>query len=285
MMKLHLVFALLFISTLSLAQDISLKYAGIINEASLRTHLTVIAGAEMEGRETGTEGERRAAAYIERFFDSVGISKPQPHNSYRQFFPLGKRSLVKAEFELNNKELKEGKDFLIPAGGNEDGKFKARELVFAGYGIESEKYNDYEGLDVKGKTVVLFLGEPKEDGIFVITGTGKSGEWTFPGLDKKLELAYSKGAVGALVISPTITEFTDKYAESVRKTPLTYIRDRKSKRVNYAVLSHETAEKILSNEIIQSAKNNLPFTGKYFTKKIKTEFKYQGRRDNGNRLT
>ncbi len=280
MMKLHLVFAFVFISTLSLAQDVPSKYAGVINEASLLTHLTVIAGAEMEGRETGTEGERRAAAYIERFFDSVGISKPQPHNSYRQFFPLGKRSLVKAEFELNNKELKEGKDFLIPAGGNEDGKFKAKELVFAGYGIEAEKYNDYEGLDVKGKTVVFFLGEPKQDGIFVTTGMEKSGEWTYPGLDKKLVLAFAKGAVGALVISPTVSEFTDKYSESVRKTPLTYIRDRKNKRVNYALLSHQTAAKILSNELIQSAKNNLPFTGKYFTKKIKTEFKYQGRRDN-----
>jgi Zn-dependent M28 family amino/carboxypeptidase len=278
MMKFHLAFVLLFIATCSFSQDVSTKYSYIINEASLRTHLTVIAGAEMEGRETGTEGERRAAAYIERFFDSVGITMPQPHNSYRQYFPLGKDSALKMKLEWNNKDLAEGVDFLVPASGNDEGKFESKEWVFIGYGIESENYNDYTNLDVKGKTVIMFLGEPKKDGKYLTTGTDISGEWTYPGLEKKLELAFEKGATGALVVSPTMETFAEKFAASSRRTSLTFLREKK-KRVNYALISHDMAKKILKdNSLIHMAKTSTSFTGKHFSKKQKIDFKYSEHR-------
>lgn len=273
-MNLFLTLAFFFISIFSFAQDAATRYADIINQSSLRTHLTVIAGDEMEGREAGTEGERKAAAYIEHFFDSVGLTKPQPHNSFRQYFPLVQDSAIKTKLEWNKKDLVERKDFLIPAAGNDEGKFESKEWVFAGYGIESENYDDYAGLDVKGKTVIFFLGEPKKNGAYVVTGNDKSSEWTYPGLEKKLELAHTKGAAGALVISPTVGEFTEQYAASTKKTSLTYPRE-KNPRVNYALLSHEIAKSILqNNSLFQTAKDYSSFEGKYFSKKQKLDFKY-----------
>lgn len=272
-----MLFSILILSGLySAAQDPSLKYATVINESSLRTHLTVIAGEEMEGRGTGTEGERRAAAYIERFFDSAGLEKPAPINSWRQHFPLSGDSSTEMELEWKDRDLVFGKDFLIPAAGNNNGTFKSNEWVFAGYGIEAENYNDYTGLNVKGKTVIVFLGEPKEDGRYLITGSEKSSEWTFPGLEKKLELAYAKGAAGMLVISPTIQNFMDRYTVSTTKTPVTFQRKIKNPRLNYALISHDLAKEILENDALFSlAKSSGKLNGKNISKRQEIEFEYK----------
>ena len=53
--------------------DASAKYAAVITGANLNKHLSIVAGAEMEGRETGTEGQRKAAAYIESQFKAMGL--------------------------------------------------------------------------------------------------------------------------------------------------------------------------------------------------------------------
>ena len=53
--------------------DASAKYAAVINGKSLNKHLSIIAGPEMEGRETGTEGQRKAATYIETQFKNIGL--------------------------------------------------------------------------------------------------------------------------------------------------------------------------------------------------------------------
>ncbi|RYG39103.1 MAG: M28 family peptidase, partial [Chitinophagaceae bacterium] len=128
--------------------------------------------------------------------------------------------------------------------------------------------------------VILFLGEPKRDGIYLISGTDKSSEWTFPGLEKKLELAASKGVAGVLVISPTVSEFTEKYSASTTKTSLTFFREKKNVRANYALISHDMAKKILKdNSLIRLAKTSSSFTGKYFSKKQKIDFKYTEHRE------
>jgi hypothetical protein len=56
-------------------EDIAAKYGNMITGAELKKHLTIIAGDEFEGRETGTEGQRKAAAYIEKQFMEMGLKK------------------------------------------------------------------------------------------------------------------------------------------------------------------------------------------------------------------
>ena len=77
MRKLLLLTNLSFCISLAIAQKSDgSKYAASITAADLRKYLTVIASDEMEGRETGTEGQRKAAAYIESQFDALGLKTP-----------------------------------------------------------------------------------------------------------------------------------------------------------------------------------------------------------------
>src|ERR1035437_5986338 len=74
----------LFFSTNTFSQTASaIKYAETITQAGLKKQLTIVASADMEGRETGTEGQRKAAAYIESQFKEIGLTSPQSINGYQ----------------------------------------------------------------------------------------------------------------------------------------------------------------------------------------------------------
>lgn len=231
------------------AQDVSTKYAVTINTPSLQKHLTIIAGDDMQGRETGTEGQRKAAAYIESQFKAFGL-KPVPQlKGYQQFYPLYQDSLKEASLQVGSMDGVYGGSYIVPLNNNESGKFSGKKIIFAGYGIEDEKYNDYEGLDVKGKVVLIFLGEPKRDGKFFL-GEGRRGSaWTFPGISKKAALAASKGAVGVLFVSPTQELFNARAVERGKKTDVYFPKagEEKVKTVNAVQLSHAFAKEILGS--------------------------------------
>jgi Zn-dependent M28 family amino/carboxypeptidase len=229
--------------------DVSSKYAAIINVTNLQKHLNIVAGAEMEGRETGTEGQRKAAAYIEAQFKAIGLRSVDALKGYQQFYPLYQDSLKTSELTVAGKKAEYGKDFITQLTSNETGKFKGSKIIFAGYGIDDEKYNDYEGLDVKGKIVVIFLGEPKKDGKFFLSATaGRSSEWTFPGISKKVSVAAAKGATGVLVINQNQETFNERAVASGKKTGVYYPRNNAEKKsLNYIQLSHAFAKTIVGN--------------------------------------
>ena len=285
MMKKISILPLLFMGASVFAQvDDAAKYAGIIRTSELQKHLTIIASDEMEGRETGTRGQRMAAEYIENFFKSIGLSTPAPlKGKYQQLYPLYKDSMVSGSFKVAGKEAIYGTDYISPVNNNETAKVKGKSLVFVGYGIEDAAYNDYEGLDVKGKVVVFFLGEPKKDGkYFIDTKNARGSAWTFPGLSKKLELAAKKGAAGALVINANSEGFTARAAEAAKKTNVYYPRQTGAKKINYAQLSHAYAKTILGEQLtaaIAKAKSNGAFEkSDKFEKKAKTELAFKKHR-------
>ncbi len=256
------------------------RFAATITGETLKKHLTIIAGEEMQGRETGTVGERKAAEYIETQFKALGLTTPAGLKGYQQFFPLFKDSLEKAELEINDKEAVYGTDYISPVNTNESGKAKAKSLVFVGYGIEDINYNDYTSLDVKNKFIVLFLGEPKLNGKFLITGSTLGSEWSSKGLTKKLALAASKGAAGVLIINPTSANFTKRIVDNSKKTNLFY-PSTTEKSLNYALLSHAYAKSILDNmdSLISKAKTGRRFEkNELIEKKIEIEFKIKKER-------
>ncbi len=247
-MKKNFLVAFVFFCGHAFAQkDDASKYASVITGTDLQKHLTIIASDEMEGRETGTEGQRKAAAYIESQFKMLGLKTPLGQDGYQQYYPLYQDSLFNAELKIDGKDAVFGKDFITPLNTNETGKFKGKKVVFVGYGIDDEKYSDYTGIRVKGKVVIFFLGEPKkEDGNYNISGTKRSSEWTFPGLNKKLAAAAAQGAIGALVINPTQETFNQRTVENGRKTGVYFPRAGTAKTVNYALISHEFAKTIVN---------------------------------------
>jgi Zn-dependent M28 family amino/carboxypeptidase len=249
-MKKLLFFICLFAGTNGLfAQtDASAKYGALITGNNLNKHLSIIASAEMEGRETGTEGQRKAAAYIEAQFKAMGLKSVESLKGYQQFYPLYQDSLKTAQLTVAGKGAEYGKDFIINMNNNETGNFKGKKIIFAGYGIDDEKYSDYTGLDVKGKIVVIFLGEPKKDGKYFLSTTSRSSAWTFPGIPKKLEAAAAKGATGVLVINPSQEIFNERTVANGKKTGVYYPRGSTAgKTLNFAQLSHAFAKTIVGN--------------------------------------
>ena len=282
MKKLFLV-PLLFLSLQVFAQNNDAeKYASLITTKDLQKHLTVIASEEMQGRETGTEGQRKAAAYIEEQFKAIGLKTAAGMTGYQQFYPLYKDSLISSKLVVGDTALIYGTDYISPVNLNETGNFNGKEIVFAGYGIEDNAYNDYATLDVKGKVVIIFLGEPKQDGKYMISGTTRGSEWTFPGLSKKLTLARKKGAVGAFIINPAMDVFSQRFVENGKKTSVYYPRNAGDAGLNYVILSHLFTKNILgtnTDSLIKHARNGIPFQKNELIGSIlKTAFTYDKHR-------
>jgi hypothetical protein len=135
------------------------KYAASITTEDLSKHLYIIAGAEMEGRETATEGQRKAAAYIEQHFKSIGLI-PGNNGSYQQHFPVYRDEVGAAEVVVNGKSFEMGKDFVPFTMWNTNATSYFSEVVFAGHGIVDKEVDDYKGLNVTGKAVLLLDGAP-----------------------------------------------------------------------------------------------------------------------------
>src|SRR6185437_12671738 len=114
----------------------------------LKKQLTVVASAEMEGRETGTEGQQKAAAYIESQFKEIELEATASLKGYQQFYPLLKDTLIPKKLKIGKMKLEYGKDYILQPGSDVENKITAKEVVFAGYGIEDKNYDDYAGKNV-----------------------------------------------------------------------------------------------------------------------------------------
>jgi Zn-dependent M28 family amino/carboxypeptidase len=281
MKKTVLFISLLLCISIAFSQnDAAARYAAVITGNSLNKHLSIIASAEMEGRETGTEGERRAAAYIEAQFKTIGLKSVPSLNGYRQFYPLYQDSLKTAELEIAGKDAEHGKDFITPLNNNENGKFKGKKIIFVGYGIDDEKYSDYTGLDVKGKIVIFFLGEPKKDGKYFLGAGNRASEWTFPGTSKKIGVAAAKGAAGVLIINPAQESFNERAVANGKKTGVYFPRATSQvKSLNFAQLSHAFAKEIIGNNfdtLVKISRTGAAMDKQWaMEKKAKIEFEFE----------
>ncbi len=239
------------------------KYAPLVNADGLKKHLTIIASDEMEGRETGTAGQRKAAAYIESEFKKIGLKQVVGLNGYQQFYPLNQDTLVNAVLNIDNKEAVYGTDFITPLNLNVTNSFKSNEIVFVGYGIDDPNYSDYANLDVKGKVVLFFTGEPKKEGKYFINADGRASKWNSPSLVKKIEAAALKGAVGIIIVNPSQEIFSQAAIENSKRNNISFPRGKESVlKINYAIISHALAQKIAGNQfvdLLQLAKNNQLF--------------------------
>lgn len=167
-----------------------------------------LASDELEGRGVETKGIELAADHILKEYEKAGVKPGMPDGTWRQEFEVrigdvvvtDENSVTLKGPENTELKLKLESDFQpIRRGGS--GKASAG-LVFIGYGINSEedKYNDYAGIDVKGKIVVLIRREPQNR-----PGGAFRGEETSPNayVDRKLELLKTSGAAAVLFVNDT----------------------------------------------------------------------------------
>lgn len=262
-----------------LAQNSQEKYAGTITKDDLKKQLTIVAGPEMEGRETGTEGQRKAAAYIAGQFQQLGLKPAPGADNYQQYYALAYDSLVNSKFVLGKSTLTPDVDYVNETYLNNTGKVKAKSIVFVGYGIADSKYDDYAGKDVAGKVVVFFSGEPKKDGNYVVTGTKSYSTWLFPGgLGKKLETAKQKGAVAAIVINQNTDTIPAATARNAKKTQMRMVRPA-TDGINAVTVSHAKAKELLGeaffNDVLAKAKKTEVLNADVQDKKIKINYQFK----------
>ena len=232
--------------------DDAAKYAAHITGYNLKKHLTIIASDEMEGRETGTEGQRKAAAYIEAQFKAIGLQSPKPLNGYQQLFPLYRDSMTASTVKINNRDLNYGTDYYVPVLSNGTKRAMAGKFVFVGYGISEQGYDDYKEVDVKGKVVVFFLGEPKEKGKYILSGTAQYSQFTYPGLSVKMQLAEQKGAVAAIVINPAIGTLSSRTVVQYTKSNVYFPGKDVDKSIGFINISHDAAKQAFAEWNIDS---------------------------------
>ncbi len=193
-----------FAATVAIAQkeEPNVRFGNLITAQALKEKLTVIASAEMEGRETATPGQKKAAAYIEEQFKRMGL-KPGNGDSYQQYYPVYQDELVGKSLSVNGKQFEWDKDFNLSLSTILSGKYNYNNTVFVGYGLDdaANKMADYDGLDVKGKIVIALDGLP--DGYKPTTPAIQGGRgFGGPGsVNAKALTARSKGAAGILVVT------------------------------------------------------------------------------------
>src|SRR5690606_21804902 len=163
------------------------------------------ASAEFEGRGTGEPGGEKAAAYIAAEFKKLGLAAPVGGSHFQ---PV---KLVRTRFDVNDftiagKPFQNGKDFYFVGGGPET-RIQTNELVFIGYGISDDKYDDLKGIDIEGKVVlVLSEGEPKNaNGNSLITGTDMPSDWATSNT-KRLQNITAKKPKLIIAVSHTVQE-------------------------------------------------------------------------------
>ena len=132
-------------------------FARTVTAADLKKHLYIVASADFEGRETATEGQRKAAAYIENHFRSLGLLPGGGGGNYQLYYPVYQDSLEDAMLSVNDQPFTLKKDFFVNVSNNYTAELLSSEVVFAGYGISDSTRDDYKDLDVRGK-IVLVLG-------------------------------------------------------------------------------------------------------------------------------
>ncbi|HRN73806.1 MAG TPA: M28 family peptidase, partial [Ginsengibacter sp.] len=191
--------------TPQLTEDLSL-----FNADSLKTDLAMLASDSFMGRKPFTEGEKRTIEYLQSRFKEIGL-EPGNGDSYLQAVPMVD-ILAKADPEMKIKgsdkgdfNLKAFDDYVVWTDKTDENiSLENTPIVFAGYGVVAPEHNwnDYEGLDAKGKIVLVMVNDPgywaHDTTLFKGDTMTYYGRWTY-----KFEEAARQGAKGCLVIHNT----------------------------------------------------------------------------------
>ncbi|NCI47714.1 M28 family peptidase [Sediminibacterium soli] len=206
MMKKLLLLCLPFAASVAMAQDDpQAKFAGLITPKALREKLTILAGPEMEGRETAMPGQKKAAAYIEDQFKKFGL-KPGNGESYQQLYPVYFDAMTDPLLRVNGRTFGWDKEYTFAVNNMYNGTKTFSNSVFVGYGNAA----DYTGLDVKGRLVIVLDG-----GAPAATPGQTRG---FNPMAAKMMAARNGGAVGMLLISSAFPRTTATPLKSTRMT-------------------------------------------------------------------
>src|SRR5712691_13224783 len=178
-----------------------------IDAERIRAQVRFLSHDLLEGRGTGQRGGDLAAEYIATQFALYGLKPAGDNGSYLQKVPMvGITPGADTHFTLvpakgKTSDLKSLDDYVAYDQTQQPESNIDAEIVYVGYGIEAPEYNwdDYKGVDVKGKVLLMLVNQPSDDPkLFHGKALTYYGRWTY-----KYEQAARKGAVGAILIHKT----------------------------------------------------------------------------------
>lgn len=179
-----------------------------IDAERIRAHVRFLADDLLEGRGTGTPGGDIAAHYIATQFALYGLTPAGDDGTYLQKIDFtGVLTRPGTSFSVAPAhgaplDLRLGEDYVTSNQTQTENVEIDAPIVFVGYGIEAPEYrwDDFKGVDVKGKVVLMFVNEPpsRDPKFFKAEAMTYYGRWTY-----KYEVAARKGAVGALIVHRT----------------------------------------------------------------------------------
>jgi Zn-dependent M28 family amino/carboxypeptidase len=181
-----------------------------ISAEDFAAHIRVLASDEFGGREPGSEGEEKTVSYLRDQFQRLGL-EPGNGTSYFQTVPMLETRSDPASTSLslsvggNARAMRFGEDMVVSSRtGTADVHVGDAPVVFVGYGVNAPEagWNDYAGVDVKGKVVVMFINDPGfhsgDPSLFEGQRMTYYGRWTY-----KFEEAARQGAAAAIIIHDT----------------------------------------------------------------------------------
>ncbi|MCU0251525.1 MAG: M28 family peptidase [Vicinamibacterales bacterium] len=188
--------------------------ARIITPALLLDHVRALAADDKEGRAPGTVGEERTVAYLVGQFTRLGLAPGNSDGTYVQAVPLiGFTGEATAAFDVKGvRTLLAVPDeaVVVSRKGLPAVNVAASAMVFVGYGVVAPEFawDDFKGVDVRGKTLVMLAGDPPvadqanpaalDPKVFKGAALTSYGRWTY-----KYEMAATKGAAAAIIVHET----------------------------------------------------------------------------------
>ena len=185
-----------------------------ITSENLLQHINRLASDGFEGRGPGTAGEDSSVAYITEQFKAIGLAPGNPDGTYIQpVSMIGYTSHPEGSITAGGKtmRLKFPNDYVGVSRRNaNDVRVDNSDIVFVGYGVVAPEYgwDDYKGMDVKGKTIVMLVNDPAvpdpndstklDSTMFKGKAMTYYGRWTY-----KYEIASDKGAAAAIIVHET----------------------------------------------------------------------------------
>ena len=182
-----------------------------INPATLRAPIRILASDEFEGRGPATRGDALARLYLSTELETLGLQPGGENGGWEQSFDIvGVKAKLPASWDFTGQgrnqgasaSLKLGDDYIAGSGvQTPTAAIADAPLVFVGYGIEAPEYqwDDFKGVDVKGKVLVMLNNDPDWDPkLFAGNTRLYYGRWTY-----KYESAARHGAAGAIIVHTT----------------------------------------------------------------------------------
>ena len=196
-------------------QQIPLAQLPSVDPQAVLAHTRVLSSDEYEGRGPGTKGEELTVRYLVDQFKMLGLKPGNTDGTYVQKVPLVGITPAPAPLVFqkgSQRRTLTWKDSVVAWTKHvaDSASLDRSDLVFVGYGIVAPEYNwdDYKGLDVKGKTLVMLVNDPPvpdasdpsrlDAKVFGGTAMTYYGRWTY-----KYEIGMQKGAAGVLIVHET----------------------------------------------------------------------------------